>query len=108
MTINVGILIIIGIRLPIVVHAIATNTAGALGIEREKGKEIEKEATMIDTTERAPEIETHIEIEADIIVQDPEQKVQKSKKINKKSLPNFMKREGKQENVQDQIVLLGL
>ena len=39
MTINVGILIIIGIRLPIVVHAIATNTAGALGIEREKGKE---------------------------------------------------------------------
>ena len=43
MTINVGILIIIGIRLPIVVHAIATNTAGALGIEREKGKEIERE-----------------------------------------------------------------
>lgn len=108
MTINVGILIIIGIRLPIVVHAVAINTAGALGIEREIGKEIEKEATMIDTTERAPEIETHIETEADIIVQDPEQKVQKIKKTSKKSSPNFMKREGKQENVQDQIVLLGL
>ena len=87
MTINVGILIIIGIRLPIVVHAVAINTAGALGIEREIGKEIEKEkeATMIDTTERAPEIETHIETEADIIVQDPEQKVQKIKKTSKKS-----------------------
>lgn len=83
MTINVGILIIIGIRLPIVVHIIAANTAGAQGTEKEKGKGIE-EATMKGITEKVPGIERLIETEADIITQDPEQKVQKSKKTSRK------------------------
>lgn len=84
MTINVGILIIIGIRLPIVVHITTANTAGgAQGTE--KGKEIEiEEATMKGITERAPGTETLIETEADTITQDPEQKVQKIKKTSKK------------------------